>query len=439
MRTGFARLRGTALMLVGSAVIVAGLWGWWDYHADGLVEAQIERMKQAGEPVDLDEWMEVPAVPDAENRAKLWTAAFNAIGNVDCPSSSNMTYSGPPFPAEWFAMEKAAVTANANCLELSRRARALKGLDWGWRSAQGVMPLLPKFNYARSLTNQLSDAALYAHFHDRDDATAIERWEDALQLARDVGRTPVLIAYLVQTGQEAKAMSDIREAAPDLLVGEATDHVRPASRKAVMGLIAELADEDTYVSEEEYDLQGDEAFSIGYRQSSGFVVLAPLWTLQLARRVAAMGDLAGQVDATRGETAAAQPLTPPGSLPPEVIPGLQPKLLLDTEWKMRVDRRAAEISLAVRLFRIDHHRWPKDLQELVPTYLAMVPRDPFLPGTPPVHYVVIHDAPPKGMDRPMIYFDVLGKDGGTKPPTTRPMYDDWGSSRSQQWFDLSRW
>ena len=39
--------------------------------------------------------------------------------------------------------------------------------------------------------------------------------------------------------------------------------------------------------------------------------------------------------------------------------------------------RCAEVGFALERYRLDHQKWPGSLEELVPTYLAKVPTDPF--------------------------------------------------------------
>src|SRR5690606_5095756 len=41
------------------------------------------------------------------------------------------------------------------------------------------------------------------------------------------------------------------------------------------------------------------------------------------------------------------------------------------------ERRMAATSLAIRLYQLDHDRWPAALAQLVPAYLPQVPADPF--------------------------------------------------------------
>jgi hypothetical protein len=108
----------------------------------------------------------------------------------------------------------------------------------------------------------------------------------------------------------------------------------------------------------------------------------------------------------------------------------------------------AAVSLAAQLYRIDHAgRWPRKLDELAPTYLPAVPRDPFRGDGGPLSYLVTTNTP-DGAERPVVYsvssdgVDETPPNGSSLPP--QPIYS-WTSGRTpgrpnapDQWRDLSR-
>jgi hypothetical protein len=73
-------------------------------------------------------------------------------------------------------------------------------------------------------------------------------------------------------------------------------------------------------------------------------------------------------------------------------------------------RRMAAIALAIRLYEIDHSAWPRTLDELVPDYLASMPKDPF--GEQGATFVYAPDR-----EEPVLYsVGENGIDDGGEPP-----------------------
>jgi hypothetical protein len=88
------------------------------------------------------------------------------------------------------------------------------------------------------------------------------------------------------------------------------------------------------------------------------------------------------------------------------------------------ERRMSAVALASQMFRADHGRFPNALDELVPTYLAAVPLDPFTDGQP-LGYVVQRGVLPGGADRPLVFNRNGDIDYGPYP---EPSYS-WESDR----------
>jgi hypothetical protein len=115
----------------------------------------------------------------------------------------------------------------------------------------------------------------------------------------------------------------------------------------------------------------------------------------------------------------------------------------ETFYRSLADRRATAVSLAVRLYRLDHARWPQRLDELVPQYLPALPADPFHDDGRPLGYVIAKGVLPDGGDRPLVYFDAGPQDpAGWVTEPTYSFYHRPGSptrARWRQYRDVSRW
>jgi hypothetical protein len=117
---------------------------------------------------------------------------------------------------------------------------------------------------------------------------------------------------------------------------------------------------------------------------------------------------------------------------------------IETDFRLRAERRLAAASLAVQLYRADHAgAFPPSLEALVPKYLPELPRDPMSGQNKPIGYVIARGALPDGGDRPLVYG--AGTDGGNDT-TTRglgglPKVPLFGLQKglSDDWRDVSRW
>jgi hypothetical protein len=90
------------------------------------------------------------------------------------------------------------------------------------------------------------------------------------------------------------------------------------------------------------------------------------------------------------------------------------------EWQARqlATRRAAAITLAVRLYQLEHAgRVPEKLDALVPDYLPSVPRDPFAADDRPLQFRPAMML--EGFETPVVYS--VGEDGTDGGASTRPV------------------
>jgi hypothetical protein len=120
--------------------------------------------------------------------------------------------------------------------------------------------------------------------------------------------------------------------------------------------------------------------------------------------------------------------------------------IIQTDMRLRTDRRFAAIALAIALWRGDHAgALPPTLDALVPTYLPAVPLDPSAVNRP-IQFRTFPAARPDGGARPVLYS--VGDDGeddtannGQLPPSMLLQYG-WNSTRpplDDQYRDLERW
>jgi hypothetical protein len=148
----------------------------------------------------------------------------------------------------------------------------------------------------------------------------------------------------------------------------------------------------------------------------------------------AQAVLAAQLAATAGA-----PIHIASILSSPSFPGLN--RVIQTNMRIRMDRKLTAAALAARLYRHDHGHWPQSLVQLVPDYLPAVPLDVMSKDDAPVQFLLIPGGLPDGSPRPVVYS--VGEDGrddtvlGALPPP-EPQFG-WSSATSDQYRDLTRW
>jgi hypothetical protein len=271
-------------------------------------------------------------------------------------------------------------------------------------------------------------------------------------------------------GNASEACNLVRVLSYDLeVIPEAlatTQPTGPASRRQVQALIQELLDDTDqsrgYVTSlqvermMEYDLAKN-PMSIGVWGPEMRPILEafyrPVFDLDAIRIMenTTKTSNAGLADSWRAAQAALPNVdklftgqtTATGStrlLSVVIMPAFHRAVL--NQYRNRTLRRVAALRLAIRLYQSDHDgQFPRTLEQLVPTYIAAVPRDPFSPGGLPLQY--------RAAPAPMIYS--AGEDGNddvgdtalrVKKSTTAPAGspdDDYIWDRRDVIFPLQRY
>lgn len=481
------RLATAGLLIL---ILLVGLRLWWGWKAHHLLRVDLGHLAARGEPLAAAD-LNPGDIPASDNAALPLAQAAALINPANSgPASSMLVYQGyPPFPPAWHQSIDQAVAVHGAVYPLVRQARQGTRADYGIRvTTPAVAVLLPHLNSQRQLALLLADTALRSHLQG-DDAAALELVRDLRVIGRAIDQGPAfVVTHLVRVGIDALAMDRIIIIAPELTVAPdaegatpATAPVlpatapaalrRPASRRQVRELIAELLDEAEQgqalrraVSAERVMQVDTSAWATG-----NLWLLRPMFDLDARRMVRnneAMHEAARQPDLPAAKAAYARrrparptpkpkpvPAFPGGPAKPNPVsfPTMMSTALdfagdraIERDLRMRTERRMAAVALAVRLYRLDHGgAWPASLQELVPRYLPAVPLDPLAAGDKPLGYVILKGALPGGGDRPLVYS--VGENGvddtaGVTAPTvpTLPNYD-WLPKSPDQWRDLSRW
>ncbi len=124
-------------------ILLLALRLWWGYEAHRRLQAEIDRIIAAGEPIYPEDFDPKEEIPDDQNAAKLLEAAATALSFID--DDQNMVQgirSGPQALAE--SLDKLANLYNNNlaALSLVKRARSAPQADWQVRVRTPVVSML---------------------------------------------------------------------------------------------------------------------------------------------------------------------------------------------------------------------------------------------------------------------------------------------------------
>jgi hypothetical protein len=176
--------------------------------------------------------------PDDES-APLYLRAATLVqsgyaARIVSPAASELIYHEyPPYPTEWYRMEKGAFSANTEARELAHQARSLTTANW---------PHLLYLNACRSLANDLADAAIYQHLQG-DDAAAIETLRDLWHLADmlDDGSDKRVICLLVSIGIRELDLNRLMIITANVVLGKEPHDTKALQADVAREFIAQLS------------------------------------------------------------------------------------------------------------------------------------------------------------------------------------------------------
>lgn len=422
------------ILIVSGAflIVLVGVRLWWGWEANRRLQAEIDRIIAAGEPIYPADFDPPPMRPE-ENAAKLYLDAEAALNFG--PTQGDFV---SKFVGEYAEIGRRMdeveqfVLANAKAFQLVRRAGELTKVDWGGRvRSPAINFLLPNLSMHRHMSKTLSITATYYAARDND-VEALTTLVDSFRFSEAIDRETFLIGHLVAMACRALVVRDLEYLAPTLAITQETRERTPGStialRELVCLLITELLDERSFQAAQVRWMQAERMIMLDMvqmliRGDAGIGALAswtfappPKWERVLAFPLTPMIELDALVGIRFGSAfvdGAGKPNWPSAlaTLPPEpsdwsplerltrpvsgiVISSLGRAVFL--HFRLLAEMRMAAIALAIRLYEVDHGRRPDALAELVPEYLSAVPMDPLAADDRPIAY--LPDAP-----KPILY------------------------------------
>ena len=425
----FRQLKRWALVAILILTTLGALRLWWGYEAQRRLDALLADARSHGRKILITDYTS-PSLANEENAAYPIRQAAAAIGytqeQIDWDNSFEARL--PLSTTDLQIIESLAAKYNGHLLSI-REARGRVEADWGVRLRSPVMmTLLPFLNDARKVANTTRYIALYRHTRG-DDREAVELARDILFNADALRREPVfLITYLVSTGVDAVAVNLLLTMAPDLKVAVSRAvGPQPASPDQVRAVIVQLLDDAprrqglarAFESEQMAILDNIPFFAKTQIPQPFSWIFEPMFVLDSVRAAETFRISAVTVNQSDYPTALAlASSTSPGKdsdypllagatriMSRVIVPARPSNATAQRYFRNVADRRSAAISLAIRLYALDHDgRLPARLKDLVPDYLAKLPPDPFAADDRPFVYhpqdaePMLYSLGPNGID-----------------------------------------
>ncbi|MEA3403051.1 MAG: hypothetical protein U9R79_17550 [Armatimonadota bacterium] len=265
-------LRATVYALLAVALLVVAPWWYLLHQSRAMLQEELQRIEDAGEPMTLTEAAPKP-VPADENAADLYQQVFNVSFTSSYGATSDLDATGYSETiedeylagnvSEEFVREVFEDPAVQQALETLRRAskrpHCVFPIDW----SQGAAILFPHLSKMRQAARWLSARSKYAAASGNIDE-ALDWCRVSLRISEHAAQEPTLIAQLVAIAMQAIAAAQARETldegmpSPDV-ARQMISYLRTIDRgsefrRAMLGERAIMLDTYQQVREEPQDL-----------------------------------------------------------------------------------------------------------------------------------------------------------------------------------------
>jgi len=400
----FLRQSPLTLVVLAFLLLLGGFIAWNLATPDQ--DARVLAIRQKGYPTslrELDAWY--THIPDSQNVALILTNAFSQ------PALTNaFTVVGDTnwVPARGHLIDKdrgaelsAVLTTNQTLLDLLHSATALTNSRYPIDLTQGFKVLLPYLGKVKGSVQLLTAEALFDASNGEIDK-ALEALRAAGAVSDSLAEEPLLISQLVRYASWAiiwkrcelilngAALSDPQLNELQTLFQNAEKPnamVRGLAGERASGLAVFMGSPDLNYIFVGMDSDSPPALKdrlraslyIGLLKSTGILRKDKAFYLDVMATNIAAAEAPFPQRLTLAQQANTAALSPPSKLmifSRMMLPGLSRAIQRDGDHTARI--RTAQTAIAVERFRRAHNgELPTDLNELVPTYMPSLPRDPF--------------------------------------------------------------
>jgi hypothetical protein len=386
----------------------------WHRVADQRLQAAIDKIKAAGEPLYPEDF-NTPPIPYEDNAAVLYRQAAELLTD----ERQRAEHDRLTMCMAWEADEDklmstcgALIASHEDGQTLIRKARRRAGVHWGLDFDSPLLDYIaqPLQNYRAMSKLLYVDARL--QYQGGNHGEFVEILSDMHALAGAIDHQPMLVPHLTVITVNSLALSLVEEIGTQLAIKTqpGVNNSQAARPEAVQALIKQLLNEDAFASEVVNAFRFERAMQLDsvLMVASGKMATNTQWfKASLQTSIAPTHLLLGPLFESDGlwmmehmsdEIEAIQSPSYPeyqdcmrrasslGKRPaggPKGIRNLLSSILMPSlgraasaHYRALGQRRMAAIALAIRLFEVNRGHRPRTLDELVPDYLPTVPADP---------------------------------------------------------------
>jgi hypothetical protein len=391
--------------------LLALLWFGFRIGAVRALNAEMDALRTAGEPVTWEEVLEsIEPIPDEENAALLLERHLTALSTWSGRPAGDVLVSRSDIPlgvrrnAETLRLMRICVSDERALLEALHAAAACPKSRWpvtyGASSRGPSMSLLARLRSGARLLSVETELRA----NDGDGRAAAMSVRAGRRLAASLDEAPHLISLLVRmacgaicvnAAERALGVTDIPVEDLAMLRDEfVAEAEQLRSHTALRTERAELIRRTTTGRRESFDMTGRPGLEYAVHCIvPGVAEMDALFGLKHMSKLIDLQDrpprerLAGfrTVLADVDFAAWGRKVKAFFYLTPHIIPAMGRWHESFVRAKLRM--HIARTTLAVEQFRMERGRWPEKLTDLVPDYLDAVPQDWFAPVGTPLSYV----------------------------------------------------
>ncbi len=393
-------LKWTIRVVVAVVVVAAVGWGIFSYVSAKVLEAEIDKLRAAGQPMTFAEWEKSrPKVAEADDAAPFYKAALalrRRPTDTDVAELGNRLRDPSnregPLPGDLVGEIEQVLGDNALALEMVDRGSALPQCAYDFGLSAGIGGMLPQLGEVRDLAWVLRLRTKYLARQGRTDE-AVESLVSNLRMLRMFERQPILITHLVKIACAALCVG----AVPAVL------EARPSSKQDLAELESALAEADlskgmdrvwvferVYALEIKRNLIGGRGISLPGRPAlpeaapRASFLGRPFLRLMVADLLRTYD---GYAEACRRDWPEALDRVRAVSRRRRGVLGLFSKMLAPSYEKAFVltgriigQVRSAQVAVMVERYRLAKGKLPASLEELRAFVGAGLPADPFTGG-----------------------------------------------------------
>ena len=371
---------------------------WWS--GSSRLEAHVDRWRADGGPLPEQIVLTPPKPKNPENAATWIIRAYEMLPPLTRAQSVYWNNAEIALPLKGAQLETMRSIAQQDepAFAAFRRAYEHPKLDWGTPAVR-IETMLPRLSSYRNLATHLQCAGL-VHHQDAELSEALQCAEDLVFLTEAmVGDGPSVVTSLVTTGVHGVGTSLLQDivARPlgDLTPEQEREQWRAAApqvRELIGRLLNSSVDDRLVhlaVRGERTSIYAVQDLPVAWRLSENNPFTRPFLLHQIDRELKQYEQVAQQALTARTWSDIAPASTWRSTAAPQSGAEMMASSIEDifdpgwgrvmlAFWRVRTERRATAVLLAIELYQADHEgQAPPTLAALVPEYLPAVPTDPF--------------------------------------------------------------